>query len=318
MPLDQPAQAQRPRIATLSQGIRMLDEKCSAAAHTPKAPEPQAQKTGLTKKSDQLFLPGLEDFMRAMPNHIARSSLFAPIARGRKIQHKNTVLVSRRDAVITYSGEQLDEAQADVWLHAMHEAIKHAPLGESVTLNRAAFLRAIGRDTGSWKYKWLHRAMLELSFGMLTIGATKAGVSKLHIGRTRALHLIEGFDYDDALETYTYRIDPRWGELYSNREYALIHWGKRLEISRGQDMAKAIQRLVATSADTEQPYGLDWLKAKLQYTSPMRKFRTALSAALEELERLEIVADSRLERSTKGKAQVSWRKVVHKPQKSSV
>lgn len=80
-------------------------------------------------------------------------------------------------------------------------------------------------------------------------------------------------------------------------------------------MAKAIQRLVATSADTEQRYGLDWLKAKLQYTSPMRKFRTALSAALEELERLEIVADSRLERSTKGKAQASWRKVVHKQQK---
>ena len=50
----------------------------------------------------QLFLPGLEDFMRAMPNHIARSSLFAPVARGRKRIHKDTVLVSRADAVIKF------------------------------------------------------------------------------------------------------------------------------------------------------------------------------------------------------------------------
>ena len=32
----------------------------------------------------QLFLPGMDEFMRAMPNHIARSSLFAPVARGRR------------------------------------------------------------------------------------------------------------------------------------------------------------------------------------------------------------------------------------------
>ena len=30
-----------------------------------------------------LFLPGLDEFMRTMPNHIARSSLFAPVAPGR-------------------------------------------------------------------------------------------------------------------------------------------------------------------------------------------------------------------------------------------
>lgn len=79
----------------------------------------------------QLFLPGLEEFMRAMPNHLARSSLFAPVARGRKKMHMDVVLVSRADAVIKFSGEQLDEAQADVWMQAMHEAGR-AALGEPV------------------------------------------------------------------------------------------------------------------------------------------------------------------------------------------
>jgi len=72
----------------------------------------EAQREAITPQ--QLFLPGLEDFMRAMPNHIARSSLFAPVARGRKRIHKDTVLVSRADAVIKFWGEQLDESQADV------------------------------------------------------------------------------------------------------------------------------------------------------------------------------------------------------------
>lgn len=33
----------------------------------------------------QLFLPGMEAFVRAMPNHIARSSLFAPLPGGASV-----------------------------------------------------------------------------------------------------------------------------------------------------------------------------------------------------------------------------------------
>lgn len=253
----------------------------------------------------QMFLPGFEDFMRAMPNHIARSSLFAPVARGRKKIHKNSVLVSRADAVIKFWGEQLDEAQADVWMQAIHEASK-IPLGEPVCIKRAAFLRAIGRDTGKWQYSWLHRTMEALAFAMLVIEATHGGKPKMSIGQTRALHMIEGFDYDDEREEYTLRIDPRWKVMHGNREFALIDWEKRLQMRQGQDMAKALQRLVATSSDGVQRYALDWLKHKLEYTSPMRKFKAALTAAMRELERLEIIAAGRIERSTKGKEQAVW------------
>ena len=92
----------------------------------------------------QLFLPGMDEFMRAMPNHIARSSLFAPVARGRRRLHDGTLLQSRGDAEIRFSGKQLDEAQADVWMQAMKVA-QCQPLGEAVTINRAEFLREIGR-----------------------------------------------------------------------------------------------------------------------------------------------------------------------------
>lgn len=253
----------------------------------------------------QLFLPGMDEFMRAMPNHIARSSLFAPVARGRKRMHKDTVLQSRGDAVIKFWGEQLDEAQADVWMQAMKEA-QRQPLGEAVTINRADFLREIGRQTGNYEYKWLHRTMQALAFAMLVIEVTKDdGKPKLSIGKTRALHMIEGFDYDDEAEAYTLRIDPRWHAMYGNREFALIDWEKRREFGRNQDMAKTLQRLVATSSNPVQRYALDWLKGKMEYGGRMRDFRDALTRACAELERLEIITAHKIEDSTKGKPQLA-------------
>lgn len=253
----------------------------------------------------QMFLPGLDEFMRAMPNHIARSSLFAPVARGRRKLHDGTILQSRGDAEIRFSGKQLDEAQADVWMQAMKEA-QHKLLGTPVVINRAEFLREIGREKSGQAYKWLHRTMQDLAFAMLVIEVTKAdGKPKLSIGKTRALHLIAGFDYDESSEEYTLTIDPRWHVMYGNREFALIDWEKRMEFGRNQDMAKTLQRLVATSSNPVQRYALDWLKGKMEYSGRQRDFRDALARACAELERLEIITAHKIEDSTKSKPQLS-------------
>ena len=253
----------------------------------------------------QMFLPGMDEFMRAMPNHIARSSLFAPVARGRRKMHDGSILPSRGDAEIRFSGKQLDEAQADVWMQAMKEA-QRQPLGEAVTINRAEFLREIGRAESGQNYKWLHRTMQDLSFAMLVIEVTKAdGKPKLSIGKTRVLHLIAGFDYDEDSETYSLTIDPRWHAMYGNREFALIDWGKRREFGRNQDMAKTLQRLLATSSNPVQRYALDWVKEKMEYSGRVRDFRGALTRACAELERLEIITAHKIEDSTKGKPQLA-------------
>lgn len=253
----------------------------------------------------QMFLPGMEDFMRAMPNQVSRSSLFAPIARGPRKFHQETALVTRSDAVMSYTGEQLDEADADLCLQLIYEARPH-PLGQPVTLNRAALLRTMGRGTGKTQYEWLHRRMKALTVATLFIEAKKPdGSAKYRIGHTEAFHILQSFRYDQDTETYVFTLDPQWRTLFGNQEFALIDWDKRLQIGRGQDMAKALQRLVATSSDPVQRYALDWLKAKMQYNSPLRKFKEALISAIAELERLEIIATGRIERSTKGKEQLT-------------
>ena len=147
--------------------------------------------------------------------------------------------------------------------------------------------------------------MEALAFAMLVIEVTKDGKPKLAIGKTRALHMIEGFDYDDEAETYTLRIDPRWRGMYGNREFALIDWEKRMQFGQHQNMAKALQRLLAASSDLQQPFALDWLKRKLEYGGRLRDFTDALENAMRELERLEIVASWKIGRNTKGKEQLT-------------
>lgn len=252
----------------------------------------------------QMFLPGMEEWVRAMPNHLARSSLFAPVARGRKKMHNEAVLVSRSDCVLTYTGEQLDEAQADVALQLIFDA-KHSPLGAPVSFHRRAFLKSIGRATSGPNYEWLQRTMKAFAKATLIIEAKKPdGAMRYHVGSTETFRILS-FKYSEDTEEYSYTLDPRWKTLFGNREYALVDWEKRLQIGRNQDMAKTLQRLIATSKDSTQRYNLEWLKDKMQYMSPMRKFKESLLSSIEELKRLEVIASGQIEMSTKGAEQLT-------------
>jgi hypothetical protein len=151
--------------------------------------------------------------------------------------------------------------------------------------------------------------MKRLREGTLFLEARhRDGWIRYTVGKMESFNLVKDLNYDGGRETYTYVLDPRWVVLFGNREYSLIDWNKRIQIGRRQDMAKTLQRLVATSSNRVQWYGLGWLKAKMEYASPLRKFREALDSACRELERLEIIAAHKIEDSTKGKPQLTlWR-----------
>ena len=251
----------------------------------------------------QMFLPGFD--IGAFPNHLNRSSLIAPIARGKRKFHRQTAMVSRADCVLEYTGEQLDEADGDL-IMALIAFAQPFPLGEPVRLNRAALLRKLHRGTGKQQYEWLHRRIKALTEATMFLEVKKPdGSTRFRIGRTVSFRIVMCFIYDDETETYSYALDPRWVRMFSNREYSLIDWGKRMQIGRGQDMAKTLQRLVATSSNLVQHYSLEWLKAKMEYASPMRKFREALSDACTELKRLGIIDSHLIEESTKGQPQLT-------------
>lgn len=251
----------------------------------------------------QLFLPGFD--IGAFPNRLNRSSLIAPIACGPRKFHRQAAMVTRGHCVLEYTGEQLDEADCDL-IMALIAFAQPFLIGNPVLLNRKQLLRTIksGR-IGSSQYDWLHRSMKRLREATLFLEVRKTdGALHYVVGKMVSFNILKDLSFNGDSETYTYTLDPRWVLMFGNREYSLINWEKRMQIRRGLNMAKTLQRLLATSADSVQRFALDDLKAQMAYASPMRKFQEALSAACKELERLEIVSAWRLEASTKGKPQL--------------
>jgi hypothetical protein len=282
---------------------KTLDELLEKTKQRTAATSEVAEQKAADKPS-QMFLPGFD--IGAFPNHLNRSSFIAPIARGRRKRHQQTEMVTRRDCVLEYTGEQLDEADGDLIMALIAFAQPYL-LGTPVPLNRKELLRKIKLGSiGSTQYDWLYRSMKRLREGVLFLEARKPdGSTRYSVGKMQSFNVLKDLDYDGESETYTYTLDPRWVVMFGNREYSLLDWDKRMQIGRGLDMAKTLQRLLATSADPVQRYALDGLKAQMEYSGRMRDFRDALTRAVRELERLEIVAKGHIEDSTKGKPQLT-------------
>jgi hypothetical protein len=119
-----------------------------------------------------MFLPGFN--VGGFPNHLNRSSFIAPIARGRRKLHQKAEMVTRRDCVLEYSGEQLDEADGDLIMALVAFAQPYA-VGTSVPLNRAKLLRKLTRSTGKHDYEWLHRRIKGDDGGDLVHRGQEAG-----------------------------------------------------------------------------------------------------------------------------------------------
>jgi len=286
-------------VLRLSAAMQRAQEKAAQAlaaaaekeAHTPAA----------------LLLPGVNETVRAIPNYIARSAIFAPVRRGWRPMHDETVFLEGANILLKGSGKQLTEDHADIWMHAMFLQTA-ALLGEAPTINRADFLRGMGRPTGGSQYEWLHESMKDLARFTLCIEARRRdGSIKYSYGShpsARVLAMIGGFDYDERSASYTIYCDPRWAQIFGNREYALIDWAKRLQMRH--DLSKSLQRLIGTSADIQQKYSLEILKDRARYSGRMRDFRTSLERSLQELETLEVIAAPRIEAATRGHEQAVW------------
>jgi hypothetical protein len=256
------------------------------------------------QKQPEVWLPSYENSVRIVSNHLARSSLFSPIAHRQRKIYKDAVLVSRRDARIRYTGEQLDEADCDLLMQIMHVS-RAAPLGNAVTINRGALLSEMGRTTGRSDYEWLRRRILALAAATLHIETFDVqGRLKNRVGDTQAFHLV-GICTTENQAQYAVSLDPRWLEVFGNREYAKIDLSKRLALGRGNGMAKCLQRLLATSSDRVQRFSLVALKDKTAYSGALRDFRYSIQNAIAQLSAVGIILVGYFGKSTRGLEQLT-------------
>lgn len=221
-------------------------------------------------------------------NHLARSSLFAPIRRGKRTMHDGTILSSQGDAEIRYHGKQLDMADQDVLLHALNLAAGKKPASDDptegeitfesrISINRKEFLEAIGMTKSGQNYKWLEQAFKRLATGSVEVRK----------GRFIAIyHLIGNLMYNEESGDYYFYIPRSTFAFFLENAFGYVNMKKRLALETRVDVAKWIQSFAASHAKGEYTIGVARLKELCAYESPLRKFREALREALDELVRV--------------------------------
>lgn len=239
-----------------------------------------------TERGGQLPLFPEED-TSALPNYIARTPLFAPIRPGRRKMHDNSVLSSPDGIEVCFTGKQLDMADQDVFMLALKWA-QGVDLNNPVRCNRSEFLKALGWQpsdkTGAFgksAYNWLDQSFQRLTSGTLHI---KTKRYKAH------LSLVSDWIQDEETGDWEFTIGGKVRALFQNQEYAFIDLIKRQQIANRVDLAKWMQSYAATHKPGLHRVSVENLKRWCGYSSPTRKFRGALSEALNELERLEILS----------------------------
>ena len=258
------------------------DEMQEQGLWKPSESEPEAKKT--TAKIIQL--PLWPEPVRAVPNDILRSALFAAIQGKTREFKKMQTVATCEGLTIKYTGEQLDQSDLDVWEQVVHLA-RHHPLGTICTFKGYAFLKSIGRSTGKSNYKWLYSVLNRLSSNTVEFHHGK----KIH-GRG----LIASFDIDEETSTYKITIDADTARLYT-AGWTGIHWEQR-QLMRGKPLALWLHGYYASHAaplpvKVETLHRLCGSKEKILYN-----FRHQLRKALDELKSCGAVADWQIDPET--------------------
>jgi hypothetical protein len=234
-----------------------------------------------------LFSKCDDDDSAAMPNTIARSALFAPIARGRRAYVKDEIIASRKDVKIIFSGLQLDIGDADVFMQAVRLA-DQKKLGTEFQILPYQFLSELGRGgkakPGKKDLIWLKKAFKRLKNGNITIETNRFEVM---------LSLIDEYVFDKDTGNHYLRFNPKILALFRKEQYALIDWEKRKKIE--VNLSKWLQTYVASNKKGKQKISVEKLKTWCgKEGMRIDKFKTVLKKALKELEKLKIIKDSNI------------------------
>jgi len=236
------------------------------------------------------------DKKRTMPNSLTRTAPFAAtrIKTKDRLMVKDVIIPSRSDARIEFTGELLDQADCDVWLQALHLA-RLQNLGTRVYFTRAQFLKEMGRKVGGRGYRWLGRSLHRLVVATI----------KIETKRYRsAFHLLDGYDLDKKTGEYWLSISPKAKAAFDRNDTTHIDWQRRLQIGRGQQLAKWLQSYVCGHKRGQQhARGIHYLYEWSGVKGQPKVFKSRdLPKALKELERLGIIERPRIRKD----GMVTW------------
>lgn len=172
---------------------------------------------------------------RAAPNAVFRSALFPALNNKKRkfIKEKKVYSVGGLD--VTFTGEQFDQSDLDVYLEILNLA-KAVPLGQPVRFSAYSLLKALGRCTGNTDHKWLHSVLVRLCGGVVEATDHKAR----YFGQ-----LIFGGVRDEITNDYEITINPNFAKLFGFGLWSSIDLEQRRQLERNST-AKALHAYYST------------------------------------------------------------------------
>jgi len=217
-------------------------------------------------------LPLWPEPKRGAPNSFIRSALFAAIqSKDRKFM-KEAVLASQDGITVKFTGEQLNQADLDVWETIVHLA-REQPLGTVACFTAHGLLKALGMSTGNSQHKLLHSTIIRL---------TACAVEVTHQGKTYFGPLIKSGAKDEITRHYAVELNKGIIKLFGENQWTALDWQQRQEL-RGHPLAQALHAFYSSH---REPYAVK-LQTIQAYTGSRNKqlasFKRQVRTALNEL-----------------------------------
>jgi hypothetical protein len=234
-----------------------------------------------------------------MPTELTRAALFRMPGKGRRKMLDGVKLEGRADIEIVYTGQELDQADGDVW-GAVLRLSRGVNIGQRMYTNRAALLRELKRgDTGPNR-TWLGQALDRLASGSIKC-TLKRGDETVKI----TAGLLNWGIEEESGKMFV-RLDADIFRLFDNLAY--YDWEQRLSLKT--DGSKSLQ-LYASGHAEGKPHSirLTDLAAWAGYGGRSRQFRLEnVLPGLAELKEKGFLTDGRISRGADGKEIVSWKR----------
>lgn len=176
-------------------------------------------------------LPLWPESVRCLPNEFLHSALFnAKNQNQSRSNYKEFSVPIIGDGQITYSGEELRQDDATVWLQLIHLA-KERPLGASIDFTAYGFCKSVNWPICKDSYIRLRTCLIRMQATALSVYSNrlKEGVS---------ISMIPRFKWRDEvtkrpLAKYQVELAPELVGLFGDLQYTQIEWQQRLELPRG-------------------------------------------------------------------------------------
>ncbi len=186
------------------------------------------------RKKPVLLEPWAND-RRAAPNAVFRSALFPALNNKKRKFIKEYKVYSVSGLEVTFTGEQFDQSDLDVYLEILNLA-KAVPLGQPVRFSAYSLLKALGRCTGKTDHKWLHSVLVRLCGGVVEATDHKAR----YFGQ-----LLFGGVRDEITNDYEITINPNFAKLFGFGLWSSIDLDQRRQLERNST-AKALHAYYST------------------------------------------------------------------------